>query len=162
LNTARAQIQVRRILSSFEMFICSTFLRKVFRFVMKRYVYSELKGKGGIHIVDSINGACFLIDLSRINFRFSEEMFLYFEEVYMGYLFKEVGLKFILHGDIFVRHSQGATTGSNNRSYSVLRERQKLSSELLVYTHFKVFNYFTLVIVKYLRLFEIVIRRCLR
>ena len=158
LLEARRQIQVRRILPASEMFLCSTILRKIFPRVMGRFLYKDLLEMNGKSVVDSINGACFMIDLERTNFRFSDKIFLYFEEIYLGYVFKAKGLECILHSDVFVRHKQGMTTGSRRSRYVRERELQKLDSELVVYREFGVMNNLSLLIIKGLRYMEIGIR----
>lgn len=159
LEEARAQIQVRRLLKAREMWICSTAFRLLFPSVMRRFVYHDLRHKSGKHLVDSINGACFMIDLGRTGFRFNRGMFLYFEEIYLAYEFKTNNVKCVLDCDSLIRHVQGVSTGSRRGSYNFHRELQKIESEVFVYKRFRVMSNLGLFALKILRYLEICVRK---
>lgn len=153
------QIQVRKILPAHKQFIVnSPFLNKIFYEIFDEYIYKKnMPFLQKSLIVDSINGAAFLIDgdFFRENNFFDEGTFLFLEEIILGKQIKDKGFTCLLNGYTIIDHLQGISTKSNPKSYNIKAEKYKLKSELFYFKKYFNINFIILKLIKIIRLLEI-------
>ncbi|WP_439504221.1 glycosyltransferase family 2 protein [Sediminibacterium sp.] len=127
------QIQVRKLLSPFLMYLLSFSLFKwLTPFFTNSLIYqSQMPFENKYLICDSINGAAFIVssDFMRINKYLDENVFLYFEEMILAKQIQNYGACCLLNGFVQIKHMQGASTGSSLKNYNPAMERIKYNSE---------------------------------
>jgi GT2 family glycosyltransferase len=128
------QIQVRKVLSTFQMYIICCSIFKLFtKKLFAKYIY-----KNSMPFIDryldceSINGAAFMIEneFLKSNNYLDEGTFLFFEEIILGRQIKDLGGICILNGYTSLEHFQGVSTKSNLNKYNFKMENYKIESEL--------------------------------
>lgn len=118
-NEWAGRIQVRRLLPWGWMMLCNTtFISRLPGVIAKSsaYVYRELMPfKPGLHLVDTINGAAFIIDAKWLQTHnwLNENTFLYYEELILGLDIRKTGGKCGLNTLVSVIHYQGGSTGDH-------------------------------------------------
>lgn len=128
------QIQVRRVLPTFQLFfVCCTMFKLFTKKSFAKYVYKdEMPYTNNYMPCDSINGAAFLIDadfMKRNNY-LDEGTFLFFEEVILGRQILDAGGTCLLNGKTSLLHLQGMSTKSTSQMLNVKMEKYKRESEL--------------------------------
>lgn len=160
------QIQVRKILPIYKQIIVnSPFLNKLFYGIFNDYIYkSDMPYIGKEIVVDSINGAAFIIDghfFRNLNF-LDEGTFLFFEEIILGKQIQIKGFTCLLNGNVVVEHLQGVSTKSNAKFFNLFMEKEKLKSELFYFKKYFSMNSFALSLIKLTRLIEIYILKFIK
>jgi GT2 family glycosyltransferase len=153
------QIQVRKLLPFYKQTIVnSPFLNKIFFWITNEYIYKDkMPYIGKETIVDSINGAVFLIYgplFSEIGF-FDEGTFLFFEEIILGKKIQQMGYYCLLNGYTMIDHLQGLSTKSDQKSFNLKMEREKIISENYYFQKYFNINKFMLGLIFLSRIFEI-------
>lgn len=135
----RMQIQVRQLVKSgWLLLFHSPLLRRLPGIYQRhnQFIYADLTPyKRVIYEVDTINGACFLVQapfFERIG-GFDENTFLYLEELILGVVIRRSGYCCLLHGDAVIDHEQGS---SSKQLTTTQRFRHFLHSETHLLTHY--------------------------
>lgn len=140
------QIQVRRVLPTFQLFfVCCTMFKLFTKKWFAQYVYQhEMPYTNNYLPCDSINGAAFLIDadfMKRNNY-LDEGTFLFFEEVILGRQILDAGGTCLLNGKTSLQHLQGMSTKSSSQMLNVKMEQYKRESELYYFQKYCGLNTF--------------------
>jgi GT2 family glycosyltransferase len=153
------QIQCRRLLSPFYMFVLSfSFLKRIFKDKSNESVYADLRPYNDKYLfTDTINGAAFMIDSTFMlnNNYLDENVFLFFEELILGNQIKNINGTCILNGFITVDHFQGVSTNSNKGSFNINMEQIKINSEVYLFQKYYHFNKSIIAFFILLKKFEI-------
>jgi hypothetical protein len=159
------QIQVRKLLPVFKMYIISfSLLKRFFKNWFYDFVYSDFMPYTDKYLtVDTINGAAFIIKAAfmRANNFLDDGVFLFHEELILGKQIKNSKGICLLNGFVSVKHLQGMSTHSNKNNFNQVMERYKYNSEMYFYKNYYGLKFVSLSIFIMFKEVEILIKRIL-
>lgn len=162
---SHSQIQVRKLLSSFQsLFLSFSIFKKLFPSVFKNYIYfDEIPYLNKYMYCDTINGAAFMVSrpfLASNNY-LDENVFLYHEELILGKQIQNAGGTCLLNGFTEVSHLQGCSTKSSANQFNLKMERYKYLSEAYFFAEYLKINKFSVKIFMTLKEIELYLKKWL-
>lgn len=157
------QIQVRRVLPSFQLFfVCCTIFKLFTKNSFAQYVYKqEMPYTNNYLACDSINGAAFIVeaDFMKSNNYLDEGTFLFFEEVILGRQILDAGGTCLLNGKTSLKHLQGMSTKSTAQKLNVQMEKYKRQSELYYFQKYCGLNAFSSMLYIFFKKIEVLLKQ---
>jgi len=157
------QIQVRRVLPTFQLFfVCCTIFKLFTKKSFAQYVYKhEMPYINNYLACDSINGAAFIIeaDFMKKNNYLDEGTFLFFEEVILGRQILDAGGTCLLNGTTSLKHLQGMSTRSTAQQLNVRMEKYKRESELYYFQKYCGLNAFNSMLYIFFKKIEVLLKQ---
>jgi len=157
------QIQVRRVLPTFQLFfVCCTIFKLFTKKSFGKYIYKqEMPYVDKFLPCDSINGAAFMIDadfMKRNNY-LDEGTFLFFEEIILGRQILDAGGTCLLNGNVSLVHLQGMSTKSTKQQLNVRMEQYKRESELYYFQKYCGLNSFNSMLYIFFKKVEVLLKQ---
>lgn len=157
------QIQVRRVLPTFQLFfVCCTIFKLFTKKSFAKYVYKqEMPYVNKCLTCDSINGAAFIVaaDFMKKNNYLDEGTFLFFEEVILGRQILDAGGTCLLNGNTSLKHLQGMSTKSTAQQLNVRMEKYKRESELYYFQKYCGLNAFNSMLYIFFKKIEVLLKQ---
>ncbi len=157
------QIQVRRVLPTFQLFfVCCTIFKLFTKNWFAKYVYKkEMPYIDNYLACDSINGAAFIVEAEfmKKNNYLDEGTFLFFEEVILGRQILDAGGTCLLNGKTSLKHLQGMSTKSTAQQLNVRMEKYKRESELYYFQKYCGLNAFYSMLYIFFKKIEVLLKQ---
>lgn len=153
------QIQVRKLLSAYKLYLLSFSFSKFFFYSFyQEYIYaSHMPFNNQYLSCDTINGAAFMVkdEFVRANNYLDSNVFLYHEELILGKQIQNWGGQCLLNGYVTVDHLQGFSTKSNKHQFNREMEKLKYLSEAYFFKEYLHINSFFIYFFKFFKRTEL-------